>query len=35
MNDVMDSAMGAERMMAVLAVFFAGCALLVTVIGPH
>jgi putative ABC transport system permease protein len=35
MSEVMDNAMGAERMMAVLAVFFAGCALLVTAIGLY
>jgi ABC-type antimicrobial peptide transport system permease subunit len=35
MSDVLDTALGAERMMAVLAVFFAACALLVTAIGLY
>jgi putative ABC transport system permease protein len=35
MSEVMDNAMGAERMMAVLGIFFAGCALLVTAIGLY
>jgi predicted permease len=35
MDDVMNNAVGTERMMAILAVFFAGCALLVTAIGLY
>ena len=35
MNEVLDDSMSAERMMALLAVFFAGCALLVTAIGLY
>jgi putative ABC transport system permease protein len=35
MSEVMDNAMGAERMMAILSLFFAGCALLVTAIGLY
>ena len=33
MDDVLDASVSAERMMALLSVFFAGCALLVTGIG--
>lgn len=35
MDDVLNSSISAERMMALLAVFFAGCALLVTGIGLY
>jgi predicted permease len=35
MNEVLNDAMSTERMMAVLSVFFAGCALLVTGIGLY
>ncbi|MGA3227363.1 MAG: ABC transporter permease [Acidobacteriaceae bacterium] len=35
MNEVLDESMSTERMMALLAVFFAGCALLVTAIGLY
>ncbi|WP_263359453.1 ABC transporter permease [Acidicapsa ligni] len=35
MSEIMDNSIGAERMMAVLAIFFAGCALLVTGIGLY
>ena len=35
MDEVMNNSLGAERMMAVLAVFFATCALLVTAIGLY
>ena len=35
MDEVMNDSMSAERMMAVLALFFAGCALLVTAIGLY
>ena len=35
MEEMVDDSVGAERMMAVLAVFFAGCALLVTAIGLY
>jgi predicted lysophospholipase L1 biosynthesis ABC-type transport system permease subunit len=35
MSSVLDASIGAERMMAMLAVFFAGCALLVTAIGLY
>ena len=35
MSDVVDQAMITERMMAILAVYFAGCALLVTAIGLY
>jgi predicted permease len=35
MDDVMKKSVSAERMMALLAVFFAGCALLVTAIGLY
>ena len=35
MDDIMNNAMGTERMMALLAVFFAVCALLVTAIGLY
>jgi predicted permease len=35
MDDVMNKSVSAERMMALLAVFFAGCALLVTAIGLY
>jgi predicted permease len=35
MDEVLNEAVGAERMMALLAVFFAGCALLVTGIGLY
>jgi ABC-type antimicrobial peptide transport system permease subunit len=35
MDDVLDKSIGAERMMALLAVFFAACALLVTGIGLY
>ena len=35
MDEVVDNSMAAERMMAVLAIFFAGCALLVTAIGLY
>jgi len=35
MDEVVDGSLGAERMMAVLAIFFAGCALLVTGIGLY
>jgi ABC-type antimicrobial peptide transport system permease subunit len=35
MNEVLNDAMSAERMMALLSVFFAGCALLVTAIGLY
>jgi len=35
MDEVLDHSMSAERMMALLAVFFAGCALLVTAIGLY
>ena len=35
MNDVLDASVSAERMMALLSVFFAGCALLVTGIGLY
>ena len=35
MNSVLDDSISAERMMALLAVFFAGCALLVTAIGLY
>jgi predicted permease len=35
MDELMDNSLGAERMMAVLALFFAGCALLVTAIGLY
>jgi predicted permease len=35
MDEVMNNAMGTERLMAVLAVFFAGCALLITAIGLY
>jgi predicted permease len=34
-DEVMDNSLGAERMMAVLAIFFAVCALLVTAIGLY
>ncbi|HEX6770528.1 MAG TPA: ABC transporter permease [Acidobacteriaceae bacterium] len=34
-DEMVDNSLGAERMMAVLAVFFAGCALLVTGIGLY
>jgi len=34
-DEVMNKALGTERMMALLAVFFAGCALLVTAIGLY
>jgi predicted permease len=35
MNEVLNDAMSTERMMALLSVFFAGCALLVTAIGLY
>ncbi|HTF72296.1 MAG TPA: FtsX-like permease family protein [Edaphobacter sp.] len=35
MNDVVDTSVGTERMMAVLGIFFAACALLVTAIGLY
>jgi predicted permease len=35
MDEVLNNSMSAERMMALLAVFFAGCALLVTAIGLY
>jgi predicted permease len=35
MNEIVDQSMSAERMMAVLSLFFAGCALLVTGIGLY
>jgi predicted permease len=35
LDEVLDNSMGAERMMAVLTLFFAGCALLVTAIGLY
>ncbi len=35
MDEVLNNSMNAERMMALLAVFFAGCALLVTAIGLY
>jgi hypothetical protein len=35
MNSVLDDSISAERVMALLAVFFAGCALLVTAIGLY
>jgi predicted permease len=35
MDDVVDTSVGSERMMAVLGLFFAGCALLVTAIGLY
>lgn len=35
MDDVLNNSIGAERMMALLAVYFAGCALLVTAIGLY
>jgi predicted permease len=35
MDDVMNKSVGTERMMALLALFFAGCALLVTAIGLY
>jgi predicted permease len=35
MDDVVDTSVGTERMMAVLGLFFAGCALLVTAIGLY
>jgi predicted permease len=35
MNDVMNRSISSERMMALLSVFFAGCALLVTAIGLY
>jgi putative ABC transport system permease protein len=35
MDEVIDNSMGAERMMAVLSIFFAACALLVTAIGLY
>ena len=35
MNDDLDASISSERMMALLAVFFAGCALLVTAIGLY
>jgi ABC-type antimicrobial peptide transport system permease subunit len=35
MNEVLNDSMSAERMMALLALFFAGCALLVTAIGLY
>jgi predicted permease len=35
LDEVMNNSLGAERMMAVLALFFAGCALLVTAIGLY
>lgn len=35
MDEVVNNAMGTERLMAVLAVFFAGCALLITAIGLY
>ena len=35
MNDVVNNSMVAERMMALLTIFFAGCALLVTAIGLY
>src|SRR5579859_7181573 len=35
MNDVMNNSVSTERMMALLALFFAGCALLVTAIGLY
>jgi hypothetical protein len=35
MDDVVDTSVGTERMMAILGLFFAGCALLVTAIGLY
>jgi ABC-type antimicrobial peptide transport system permease subunit len=35
LNEVLNNSLGAERMMAVLTLFFAGCALLVTAIGLY
>jgi ABC-type antimicrobial peptide transport system permease subunit len=35
MDDVLNNSIGAERMMALLALYFAGCALLVTAIGLY
>ena len=35
MDDVLDASVSAERMMALLSLFFAGCALLVTGIGLY
>jgi predicted permease len=35
LDEVLDNSLGAERMMAVLTLFFAGCALLVTAIGLY